>query len=499
MLAIIGASVAVAAGGRIVSSYCTSPSGCLPSVVERNFPALNAFSTTSYYLGADGDIRTCNERYAACNWTSPVRVDDFNEKTQMSTGALAQPLLFSNSGDMVRAFRALASRGVGRAAAFLANKAGQHGYSRLQLDLEPSCWAKNASMCEWPTAADARAYVAFVNATADALRAAAGATVSVAVGSWPDAQCKPGQYDNCTAAGEAYAAACSAGEWPVDACNCCAYASGFYDVGGLCASRAATIVNMDTYQTSPANLSAFREALGWYAQHGCTPERLAAGLLANEAANASEARALVQAAAEAGVWELDVWVNLWAKPKRLRAWRTAFEAFAAPPPPSPPTPPPAPPTVPPPPAEPFWDSWLHWLEHLLKTHPAEGVAVAAAPCVALALLLLICCVPAVRRRLGACARRCCCMAETVDDVVDRMSHNVLLTGSNAVRLLDDPTIDGWMTQRAGGRAMSPSASMSASRVNNDNVHVDFVAASPTGTATSTPRGAGAASPIDWDR
>ena len=241
----------------MVSSYCTN-GGCPLGDMQNAIGALNAFSITSYYVALAGEIQPCSPAVAACNWTDGD-VGEANRLRQQASGALAQPLVFSNSGDMVRAFSALVSRpdGIELAAEYLSNQASANGYRRVQLDLEPSCWATNASACRWPRRAEAVAYVRFVNATADAL-SASGASLSVAVGTWPVGQCKPEQYALCGTAGaaeDAWATACESGAWAVDVCNCCAYAYpyGFYRLPELCASRAATIVNMDTYQRCAAS------------------------------------------------------------------------------------------------------------------------------------------------------------------------------------------------------------------------------------------------------
>jgi hypothetical protein len=169
---------------RSASSYCTTGSGCALPLLDVERDSLNAFSVTSYYIALDGVLRPCGPAYDACNWTSPApTVQQYNWLAR-GTGAFAQPLVFSNSGDMIAAFRALIDRGVERAAAFLAEQAFIYGYSRVQLDLEPSCWDENVSRCEWPTARDALNYVVLVNATAKAL-AAQGATLSLAVANWP--------------------------------------------------------------------------------------------------------------------------------------------------------------------------------------------------------------------------------------------------------------------------------------------------------------------------
>ena len=239
---------------RTVSSYCTDD--CVDALsVSGDLDAINAFSTTSYYVSREGLLTECNPSYPACNWTSMGSVDVFNAAVQATTGARAQPLVFSNSGDMTVAFRALVSRsgGVAEAAAFLADKAAAFNYTRVQLDLEPSCWAASPSDCGWPTSADADAYIALVNASADALRKV-GSGVGVCVGNWPQGQCSPANYTACEAAGDGYAEQCATGQWDMGACNCCAYMR-FYALEQLCASRADLIVNMDTYQDAPFNVS----------------------------------------------------------------------------------------------------------------------------------------------------------------------------------------------------------------------------------------------------
>ena len=283
---------------RVVSSYCTGPVPCIssPSSIADSLASVNAFSITSYYISTAGSIQPCSDSYSACNW-SVGNVSESSASLQASTGALAQPLVFSNSGDMVASFRALVARprGIETACGVLRAHAVRFRFSRIQLDLEPSCWAKNASACEWPVRRDALDFVLFVNATAAAL-GAVGAKLSVAVAAWPESQCTAAQHSTCSDAGESgYSAGCISGGWDVATCNCCAYLH-FYDARALCASRAATIVSMDTYMTAPANLTFFAEAIRWYHEQGCAPSRLAVGLLADEAASPREAAELVATA-----------------------------------------------------------------------------------------------------------------------------------------------------------------------------------------------------------
>jgi hypothetical protein len=310
-----------------VSSYLTSSIDA--ASISNALSAIDMFSSTSYFLNSTGQIEACGPTIAPCNWTSGD-VEQFNAAVQRETGAVAQPLVFSNSGDMVRHFRRLLDRtnGMVEAGAFLAARAVRYNYSLLQLDLEPSCWAENASACEWPSlGGDALAYVQFVNATSDAL-AAVGAKLTVAVGNWPGGQCTPPQEAACNGAGDAYATACEAGAWPVDTCNCCAYYRGWFALDQLCASRAARIVNMDTYQDAPFNESAFFLAIDWYIAHGCAPERTSIGLLVDEAHTPAHAAAVLSAVGRTGsVPAIDIWANLWQQPTQLAAWKRGLETF----------------------------------------------------------------------------------------------------------------------------------------------------------------------------
>ena len=117
-----------------------------------------------------------------------------------------------------------------------------------QLDLEPSCWASNASSCAWPSRADAASYVAFLadlraalrpppetSATTAAPRADAEdrsrrasavppTRLTVAAAGYPVTQCDGGfaQAASCAESGAAdgYPAACESGAWNVSECNC---------------------------------------------------------------------------------------------------------------------------------------------------------------------------------------------------------------------------------------------------------------------------------------
>ena len=306
---------------RAASSYCTDREGC--ATIGHNIRSLNAVSATTYYVALSGVLTPCSDSYGACNFS---HVREFNADVLANTSAGIQPLVFSNSGNMVQAFRAMVKRGVHEAAVYLMEEARKYGYQRVQLDLEPSCWEANASQCEWPTAEDARNYVALVNATADAL-STVGADCSVAVGNYPGAQCTVPQYDQCSAAGDvSYATYCTSGVWSVDVCNCCAYLY-FYALSDLCASRVASIVNMDTYQNKPTNFSLFSASIDWYTSHGCTAERLSIGLLAGQANTTDEATALLDAVRERGVSSVDLWANLWGQPELLDAWQTPLASF----------------------------------------------------------------------------------------------------------------------------------------------------------------------------
>ena len=180
-----------------------------------------------------------------------------------------------------------------------------------------SCWDANASACggrRSPT----RAYAGFVDAAAAALDAANGATVSVAAGSYPGSQCLPAEYEQCTAAGDEYEAQCVSGAWDVSTCNCCAYVT-WFALEPLCGTRAAAIINMDTYQQSPVNYSAFDGAVAWYRESACAG-RVAIGLLAGEVADEDDAARVVRAAAAAAsAGEIDIWANLWGASTR-EAW-----------------------------------------------------------------------------------------------------------------------------------------------------------------------------------
>lgn len=306
---------------RVASSYCTDREGC--ATIGQNTGSLNAVSATTYYIASTGELSACSDSYGACNFS---HVREFNAEILANTSAVIQPLVFSNSGNMVQAFRALMKRGVQIAADFLMEEAITYGYQRVQLDLEPSCWDANASQCQWPTAEDARSYVRLVNATADAL-SKVGADCSIAVGNYPLSQCTVQQYDQCSAAGDVlYAAYCTSGAWTVDVCNCCAYLY-FYALSDLCASRAAKIVNMDTYQSRPTNISLFYASIDWYTSHGCTVDRLSIGLLTNQANCTEEVTTLLDAVRGRGISAVDLWANLWGQPELLDAWLSPLESF----------------------------------------------------------------------------------------------------------------------------------------------------------------------------
>jgi hypothetical protein len=84
---------------------------------------------------------------------------------------------------------------------------------------------------------------------------------------------------------------------------------------------------MDTYMSSPVNLMALSEAIAWYHSNGCAQSRLAIGLLADEASNATEAAAVLATVLASGSVEVDVWANLWSQPALLAQWHSALAAF----------------------------------------------------------------------------------------------------------------------------------------------------------------------------
>ena len=97
-----------------VSSYLTSY-GISPGMMRAATPSISTFSTTSYYLTNHGVLEQCSPTVPPCNFTyvrngRTYNVDEYNAMIQNETVARAQPLLFSNSGDMVASFRALANR-----------------------------------------------------------------------------------------------------------------------------------------------------------------------------------------------------------------------------------------------------------------------------------------------------------------------------------------------------------------------------------------------------
>ena len=168
---------------RLVSSYCTNDN-CNVGDVGGALDCLNGVSITSYYLALDGTFAPCSSNVSTCQWRDRP-VGEANQ-VRSRIGAHVQPLVFSNSGTTVDGLRALVQRtgGLALAADYLRSQAVQFGYRRVQLDLEPSCWASNATDCTWPGRADARSYVQLIDAVAQSL-ASVNAEVSVAVGAWP--------------------------------------------------------------------------------------------------------------------------------------------------------------------------------------------------------------------------------------------------------------------------------------------------------------------------
>ena len=316
---------------RVASSYCTN-NACPAARIAANASALNSFSAETYDLTASGALEQCSANDTVCTWDgSPA---DFNRAAQAASGATADPLVFSNGQWMIAGWRALVATPATRAAAieYLVAQARAHGYGRVQFDLEPSCWAAAAADCGWPDAGDARDYASFLRDARAAL-ARGGTRLAVAAAGFPPTQCSGGfaEAAACAAGAGAYPAACESGAWGVDACNCCAYTT-WFNASALCAPGVVdTVVNMDTYLHAPLNGSLFDAAMRYYADAGCAPEdgRLAVGLLAAEAANASEAAAVMARVEAWQAREVDFWVNMWQNAAALDAWAPALRAFLA--------------------------------------------------------------------------------------------------------------------------------------------------------------------------
>jgi hypothetical protein len=286
-------------------------------------------------------------------------VEEFNAHAQEASGIEAVPFVFNNAGSMVADFRTMNSRLANRESVIstLVNAAIRYGYSTMSLDLEPSCWATDTyTDCEFPTMTDAVAYQSFINELSDKLHALQpSVSLSLASASYPPANCEGGypQFARCD---EKYAENCASGDLDISTCNCCAFTTWFnaslvrssyipilyihtflyllslsfhrqfgpvsctfnltlllpYSYPTLtlllpssyspqvCASKADTIVNMDTYAAAPFNQSYFLDAMTWYTDRGCEADRLAVGLLTSESTTEEDTTKLFSSIAAFG-------------------------------------------------------------------------------------------------------------------------------------------------------------------------------------------------------
>jgi len=221
------------------------------------------------------------------------------------------------------------------AVAYLVDAAVQFGYPSLQVDLEPSCWANESSTCFWPSSQDAAHFRSFLDDLAAGL-SSHGKALSVAAAAFPVTQCPGGQaqYDALCQDEVAYLEGCASTDhndvYNVSTCNCCSFTT-WFQLDSLCAGdETFRVVNMDTYQAAPLDVSLFAAAHAYYESKGCGDQ--AVGLLAGQG---GDQRATVdQLFAAVGALspppaELAVWVNLWADQAALALWEPHLEAFVA--------------------------------------------------------------------------------------------------------------------------------------------------------------------------
>jgi len=311
-------------GKKIIGSYCTN-NQCNLSAMLPVADEVNAFSVTSYHLNSSGLLQPCSQNTSACGWSGSVQ--EFNQDAQRaSRGSLtAIPLVFNNAGSMVSNFRSMVDLGLqSEATAFLVSEALQYEYETVSLDLEPSCWQDSASLCDFPTTGDVRQFHDWIDGLAVALHEE-GRKLTVAAGGYPVSQCDGGeaQYRLCT---EDYASQCARDALNVSTCNCCAFTT-WFEPSSLCRTRADRIVNMDTYMHAPFDETLFHGAMDWYLGAGCTPDRLAAGLLSSEAQSDDDAHRMFAAIEQSGVPEIDIWVNFWGNSTAVDLWRSGAVKF----------------------------------------------------------------------------------------------------------------------------------------------------------------------------
>ena len=287
---------------------------------------VNTFSITSYHLNSSGFVSTCEANYSACSWDGSV--ERFNADVVAASGGrlAAVPLVFNNAGHMVQDFRTMVAAGQQtQVVEYLAGAAKTFGYDALSLDLEPSCWAANSTLCQFPTKSDVDAFYAFIDSLADALHKQ-GQRLTIAAGSYPVSQCDGG-FAQAQLCSEDYVARCADGRYNKSTCNCCGFIT-WFDAPALCGSKADRIVNMDTYMNAPFNGSFFNAANDWYLSQGCSVEKLALGLLTGEAASDGDIAHLFDLIDQSGVTELDIWANVWTS-DTLLLWQDRLEAFLA--------------------------------------------------------------------------------------------------------------------------------------------------------------------------
>ena len=202
----------------IVNGYCTGTTTADPcplDVVASSTSLINSISVASYRLASTGLLQPCSTRTPTCAF--PVDVEEFNHNltTLTNTSLLVTPLVFDNDGATVASFRAMLNQSHSQANIdYLTGAAVRLGYSGVSMDWEPSCWEKEPGECEWPTVAEAGAYVDWLTQLSHAMTAK-GLPLTV---------CADHEVCAVQCEGDGYLQHCGANaSWTMAQCNCCAF------------------------------------------------------------------------------------------------------------------------------------------------------------------------------------------------------------------------------------------------------------------------------------
>ena len=301
----------------VVNGYCTGSTTvdpCPLSVLSNYSSIINAVSINSYKISDAGHLEPCSPDTPGCTWAPDV--EEYNRNITLlplSPPMQVIPLVFDNDGNTIKGFRAMMAGNLsGANIAYLTAAAVKFNYSAINMDWEPSCWQSKPSQCQWPTPAEAMAYVDFLRQLAQSLHSV-GRPLTVCA-----------NHDECgNCAG--YDKLCSSDQMSMGSCNCCAFQTWFNATALCAASEIDTISVMDTYGSFYAQQMDM--AVATWTKAGCAASRLSLGLLQDEVTTAKGATQMMEEVRKVGASRVDIWSNPWTTSTLIGVWDDALRAF----------------------------------------------------------------------------------------------------------------------------------------------------------------------------